>query len=171
LNTSVGGVPSPGGSPRLALTLGFATQESSDGEGIRDQFTVVLQDFSRTLNVAVATLDAEGAHFLPLTPGYLATDRAEAAWAPKPLEPPPGVPAIGGHATEHTLQFPIPVELEGQPLTLRLTLFDNQDELNSVGWIGEAVWVPEPEAIPWLCVVSVAGLLLRRRAHGRTPRA
>ena len=102
----------------------------------------------------LATLDASGAVFVPVSPGGINVDPAtvtRTVTAFPPISPSYAVKSA------YVLSALVGAELAGSPLNVYFDLFDNLDAEPSLGYFGQVSLVPEPPA--W-ALASVGFFLL-----------
>jgi hypothetical protein len=147
-------LPPAGPNAYLNLEFGFSTAEVFGPGRIFDSFTVSVGRPGSLEVLILATLDASGAVFVPVSPGGIQVDPAtvtRTVAAFPPINPSYAVKLA------YVLSAPVGVDLAGTPLTVYFDLFDNLDADPSLGYFGQVSLVPEPSA--WaLC--SVGFLLL-----------
>src|SRR6185295_584922 len=122
--------------------FGFATEEEVIPGVFLDSVTASLQavnDASQT--VILFTVDRSGPNWAPLSPGSLFIDpdsiqRQSAAF--------PNLQPQLPHQLAYQVTVAIPVVLQNRPLNLYLDLFDNQNSLRSLAFVGPFAPVPEP---------------------------
>ena len=133
----------PGGS-NLAIDFGFATAEQPLPGIFADSFTISISGPDGT--GYLVTVDANGTQWTPLVPGGLTVADASLQRQSSPfLVPNEGLTSL----TSYVLDYSLPANWLGVPLTINFDLFDNQNSLRSLAYF--AVPVPEP---------SIAALLL-----------
>ncbi len=151
------------GSGQLVVDFGFATQETSAPGAFLDSFTISINGPSGT--GYIVTLDANGTHWLPAVPGSLPISSSSLQWQSSPFLAPTGGLT---NLASYTLGYTLPPSWTGSPLTLNFSLFDNQDNLRSLGYFLVPVAVPEP-ATTALLALGIGAYLGRRRVQKRGP--
>jgi hypothetical protein len=141
------------------LEFGFSTAEVFGPGRIFDSFTVSVGRPGSLEVLILATLDASGAVFVPVSPGGINVDPATVTHTVTAF--PPISPSYATKSA-YVLSVLVGAELAGSPLTVYLDLFDNLDAEPSLGYFGQVSLVPEPPA--WaLCSVGLLLLLWLRR--------
>jgi hypothetical protein len=144
-------------SSQLSIDFGFATEEQVTPNMIYDSFTVSI---SGPGGVAyLVTADASGPQWRPFVPGAITVPDLGFDWKPTSfLVSPEGGQPIGSYE----LNFAVPSNWMGVPLTIEFDLFDNQNGESSLGYY--AVAVPEPaNTILLLLSAAVCCLWSRKR--------
>lgn len=149
---------SPGGT-RIDFEFGFASNETPEPSSFADSFTVSLEN-PLGQRVYIATVDASGTLWAPGVPGSIPiqADDIQHVGIRYALETPAGAQTIA-----YSVSLRMPTLLQGEPLQLRLDLFDNLNTTPSQGYLHGAVVVPEPTVV-WLGGLgAIASLLAYRR--------
>jgi hypothetical protein len=146
-------LPPAGQNASLSFEFGFSTDEVFGPGRIFDSFTVSVGRPGSLEVLILATLDASGAVFVPVSPGGINVDPATVT---RTLTAFPPISPSYAAKLAYVLSVPIGAELAGSPLTVYFDLFDNLDAEPSLGYFGQ-VLVPEPPA--W-ALFSVGFLLL-----------
>lgn len=147
------------GGAHIAFEFGFASNETPEPSSFADSFTVSLEN-PLGQRVYIATVDASGTLWAPGVPGSIPiqADDIQHVGVSYAIEAP-----NGSHATAYSVSLQMPSLLQGQPLHLRLDLFDNLNTTSSQGYLHGSVVVPEP-AVVWLGGLgAIASLLAYRR--------
>jgi hypothetical protein len=148
-------LPPAGPNNFLSLEFGFSTTEVFGPGRIFDSFTVSVGRPGSLEVLILATLDASGAVFVPVSPGGINIDPATLTRTVTAF--PPITPSYAAKLA-YILSVPVGAELAGGPLTVYFDLFDNLDAEPSLGYFGQVSLIPEPPA--WaLCSVGVLLLL------------
>ena len=141
---------SAGGPALFQFSFGFSTDEEPAPGLFLDSFTLTIGEAGGSLNAVYNTTDRTGSYWAPIAPGsiFLSPDSITREVIPFPnLDP------------NHTHQFayfvtaPVPTELLDRNLNFYADLFDNQNGINSLGWISVT---PVPEPSTW----ALAGVAL-----------
>ena len=145
----------------LVFNVGFFTGELPTAGQFLDSFTFTLQDAVNATAV-LGTIDANGILWAPLTPGGVTFHDADIV---RMAISPPGDGPIFGQGIAYLVTVPVPSGMVGPNLTLTFDLFDNEDQVQSLGWYTkpELVPVPEPEAAPLFSLALLLGFLIRRK--------
>lgn len=140
--------------------LGFDTAEAPVPGTFADSLTISLLGPATGQVLALATVDAFGLTPAPPNPGGLFLDLAAIRYET--------VPALVAPTNPRTFAFDVrvalPVEFTGQPLTVALDFFDNQNGLASKAYFAQPQTVPEPSTFA-LVAVGLAAVLARRNAR------
>ena len=145
---------------RVEFKFGFASAEPIGPGFVMDSFSVGLLDAQSGLSAVVLLMDVNGLFIAPRTEGTVFLERIRINIASIPT--PPLQPELT-HRQSFRLSMPIPEELQGRPLLLLATLYDNQDDGSSLAWVDDLVVVPEPPLWGLLGLL----LLLCRLGSGR----
>jgi len=147
----------------LQLQLGFGTHEVFAPGTIFDSFSITLQtiDFSRSW--LLATFDASGVVWAPVTPGTEPLNESSVARAA--INYPSLLPDFR-FLQAYVLEFTLPDAAAGQPLNLYFDLYNNQNGTASQAWFTDVVVVPEP-GVATLGMVGVLMLWLLHRRRKR----
>ncbi len=145
----------------LTFTFGFATDETADIDTIPDSVTATLQatgDPASTL--IVATLDASGAIWAPISPGTLTLSPDSVVRVP--IDFPSLVPMLD-RRNAFSVTVPLPFELQHREVNLYLDLFDNGNSMSSLAWLGSVQPIPEPVPVALLFTGASVWFVARRR--------
>lgn len=145
-------VPLPGAgesNSTLTFEFGFSTDETAQQMTFPDSITFTLSDGNHL--AYLVTADVLGTSWAPQTAGALAIDpasilRTEVLYADAPFS----------RSIAYSVSFSLPVELQGTSLTLGFSLFNNQDAIQSAGFLRNPMVVPEPAVLPTLLLGGVA---------------
>jgi hypothetical protein len=145
----------------LQFQFGFATEEEVAPNVFLDSITATFQasnDSPATL--LVLTVDRSGAYWAPSATGALFLDpnsiqRQTIAFPA--LEP--GLL----NQVAYQVTVPIPESLQNRSLNFYFDLFDNQNSLRSLAWVGDVTAVPEPGWVALSLCGVVCWLFVRRR--------
>jgi hypothetical protein len=151
-------IPSEIHAPRLEFDFAFGTEEAFGGEGFFDSATLTLQTGHESATAVLLTVDRLGLNWLPETPGGLLLDPASIEWRTIPF---PGISPEPAFTIALHISTALPPEMTGQPVTLFLDLFDNQNASASVAWMSPVTIVPEPSV--WALGALAVGLLALRK--------
>jgi hypothetical protein len=153
----------------LFFDFGFFTDEIPMPGAFLDSFTVTIQDGSSATAVLV-TADASGVLWSPFSPGavFLSdSDIVRTAIIPPSLQP------ILGQGVAFSVRVPLPAQFTGPTVTVYFDLFDNVDQIMSLGWYYDPhiTSIPEPQS-GWLFALGVGLLLVtvRRRQSNEVVR-
>ncbi|MEO8428055.1 MAG: hypothetical protein ABI651_13170 [Verrucomicrobiota bacterium] len=146
-------LPPVGPNAYFSFEFGFSTDEVFGPGRIFDSFTVSVGRPGSLEVLILATLDASGAVFVPVSPGGIQVDPATVTRTVTAF--PPISPSYAAKSA-YVLSGLIGAELAGSPLTVYFDLFDNLDAESSLGYFGQVLLVPEPPA--W--ALSSVGFLL-----------
>ncbi len=156
-------VPLPGViAPVVLFDFGFATDETPAPGVFLDSFTVTLEDPSSGATIVVATVDASGVVWAPLTPGAIGIPDADILRGP--IAPPAASPVLG-RGTGYTVRVPLPSQFAGATCNVDFDLFDNLDPRMSVGWYSgvRLLAVPEPRVVAIIALGFWAIARIRNR--------
>jgi hypothetical protein len=151
-------IPSEIHAPRLEFDFAFGTEEALGGEGFFDSATLTLQTGHKSATALLLTVDRLGLNWFPETPGGLLLDPASIEWRTIPF---PGISPEPAFTLALHISAAVPPEMSGQPITLFLDLFDNQNASASVAWMSPVTIVPEPSV--WALGALAVGLLALRK--------
>ena len=156
----------PGGNPfLLQLKLGFGTDEVFGPGTIFDSFSLTLQTADLAKTWVLATFDAGGVVWAPVTPGAEALP--ESSLSHTTINAPSLLPDFS-FAQAYALEIALPVDALGQPLNLYYDLYNNQNAVGSQGWFTDVIIVPEPGVLSLgLLGLGVLWFLHRRRRMNR----
>lgn len=143
----------------LEFDFGFATDEVFAPGGFFDSFTVTLQDVSQTYTLVIATADASGVVWAPVTPGALVMNANDILRAAIPY--PGGAPTLAGQ-TAFQVSVPLPVQFQGLSANLYFDLFNNANGLASQGYY-RLNFIPEPSPSILAMGGGLIWLFARRR--------
>jgi hypothetical protein len=149
-------------SPELLFNFGFVTQEVVVPGTLLDSFTVTIQNPATSTSAVLATIDAGGPVWAPVSPGNLTLSDSQIQ---RQAIPPPSLQPVLGRGVAFSVTVPLPAVLIGPTLNVTFDLFDNQNSLTSVGWYDnlQTVSVPEPQIWELLVLgVSMLAILQRR---------
>jgi hypothetical protein len=151
-------------SPELLLNFGFVTQEVVVPGTLLDSFTVTVQNPATSTSAVLATIDAGGPVWAPVSPGNLTLSDSQIL---RQGILPPSVQPVLGRGVAFSVAVPLPSALIGPTLNVNFTLFDNQNSLMSLGWydgleVGSSV--PEPQT--WGLLVLGVTMLAMLRGRG-----
>jgi hypothetical protein len=151
-----------GGSFLLQLKFGFGTDEVFGPGTIFDAFSVTVQTADLTKTWVLATFDASGVVWAPVTPGTETLDQSSISRTA--INAPSLLPDFR-FAQAYTVEWMLPTDAAGQPLNVYYDLFNNQNQIGSQGWFTDIIVVPEPGVIS----LGVLGLglvwLIQRRSR------
>ena len=153
----------------LQLEIGFATDEKFGPGQIFDSFTVSVQGRQANDILLLLTLDASGALFAP-QPSNVSLDPASISRA---LVPFPSLTPVLAAQTAYILSAPLPPELLGAPLQVFFDLFDNQDQVGSLGYFRSVSVIPEPPAgllVAFAAILQLGITRCRRKFQNRRSR-
>lgn len=142
------------------FSFGFSTDEEVIPNSLLDSWTATLRTDDGVWTLIYFTADANGVQWAPVTPGTYTLDpdsisRQETTFANLLPE--------HTHRVAYNIAAPIPEEFAGREVTLYFDLFDNGNELGSLGYFGEVTVVPEPKLFSLaLLGFALFGGLLRR---------
>jgi PEP-CTERM motif. len=145
---------------QIQIAIGFATDEVVSPETFFDSLTLTLQDDLANLTALYFTIDCTGTFWAPNTPGGLGIDpesigRENIAF--------PDLEPNYSSKVAYFLSLPVPASMTGRQLTLYLDLFNNGDNVGSLGWMSHVVVVPEPGT----AALAALGLVLAARWRAR----
>jgi hypothetical protein len=148
-------------SPFLRFQFGFATEEQIVPDVFLDSITASLQvvgDPSATL--VLFTVDRSGANWAPFSPGAIplhpnSIQRQVTAF--------PSLQPQLDQREAYEVTVAIPPVLQDRPMNFYFDLFDNQNSLRSLAWLGDVTAVPEPG---W-AALSLCGLVCWWFVRGR----
>jgi len=150
--------------PVLQLKFGFATAETGGPGRLGDALTLTLQDAGLGLTFVLATVDAGGPVWAPVTPGT--TPLSEQNILRSPIAYPSLTPVLP-QPWAYDLAVTLPGEVAGRSFNLYFDLFNNDDGLPSQGWFADVTVVPEPGVVTLL---MLGGALLWWRLRERSRR-
>ncbi len=156
--------PGQTGPSVLQFSVGFGTDEVFGPGTIFDAFSLTLQTADASRTWLLATFDASGVVWAPLTPGTTPFD--ESAILRTAVQTPNGLPDFKLHQA-FSVEIQVPDNPAGQPLNLYFDLANNQNSVASQGWFSEVVLVPEPGVTS----LGILGAVLALAAVGREKRA
>jgi len=136
-------LPPAGPNASLSFEFGFSTDEVFGPGRIFDSFTISVGRPGSLEVLILATLDASGAVFVPVSPGGLNVDPATVN---RTVTAFPLINPSYAVKLAYVLSVPVGAEFAGSPLTVYLDLFDNLDAEPSLGYFGQVSVVPEPPA-------------------------
>jgi hypothetical protein len=154
------GIPNPA----LYFDFGFYSAENLAPGGFLDSFTITIQDATLATAVVV-TVDASGALWAPFSPGAVVLadfDVGRTAIVPPSLQP------VLGRGIGYTASVMLPVQFTGASVTAHFDLFDNLNQVMSVGWYHNVyiAAVPEPPS-GWIGALGLGLLLIIRKGKQR----
>ncbi|MGV3774089.1 MAG: PEP-CTERM sorting domain-containing protein [Verrucomicrobiales bacterium] len=142
---------------RLEFDFGFSTSESIEPGLFADSITFTLSSPANQV-AYIATTDVNGTLWTPSVPGGLSIESGSIQFSEIAY---PNAPYATSFA--YSISFDIPTELQGQPLSLGFSLFNNQDQLASEAFLrNPVVIVPEP-GVTAMMALGVASLLFFHR--------
>lgn len=156
--------PTDGSTHYVSFSFGFATSEGGGPGEVFDAFSIGMMNSDRTAVATFLTVDANGVSYAPQGEGTLPVglprNFVQIHW-----DPPAGMPTYAAYQ----IDVPIPGELlaagQAQPLNFYASMFNNQNGLESHGWV---MAVPEPSSIGLFVAGAVSLVVLRsRRNSGR----
>jgi hypothetical protein len=132
--------------PTLVFNFGFGTDEPFQDGFIFDSFSARVQTLSRSQVLTVVTADRTGVYVTPETPGGVVL--TPGALVSVLTDFPSLQPALGVTAARN-FRIALPATMADQPLELTFELFDNLNNVRSVGafWDVHVVLVPEPSTV------------------------
>jgi hypothetical protein len=147
----------------LTFNFGFFSNELPTPGAFLDSFTLTLQDAAFSTAV-LGTIDANGIVWAPSSMGGIAVSDADIV---RMAIVPPSDDPIFGQGVGYTVTVPVPQQMIGPNLTLYFDLFDNQNQLQSVGWYTKPrlTMVPEPGVGPFFALALLGFLIRRKRIH------
>lgn len=161
-------VESTEGSFLLQLKFGFGTDEVFGPGTIFDAFSITVQTADRTKTWVLATFDASGVVWAPITPG---TEALEGSTIGRTTVNAPNLIPDFRFAQAYAVEWTLPGAAVGQPLNIYYDLYNNQDPIASQGWFTDVIVVPEPGVVS----LGVLGLglvwLIQRRTRSRSGRS
>jgi hypothetical protein len=128
------------GPASLQFAFGFSTSEELAPGIFLDSFTLTLGDPNDSLYVIFNTTDRSSSYWAPNAPGaiFVPADSITRQIIPfSNLEP------NHAHQFAYLVTAPVPNELLGRNLNFYADLFDNQNGIDSLGWVSVAS-IPEP---------------------------
>jgi hypothetical protein len=148
-------------SPRLMFDFGFFTDENAGPNAFLDSLTVTVQDASKT--AVLVTTDAGGSIWVPPSMGGISLADADVV---RMIMAPPGDSPILGRGVAYTVTFSL-AQFTGTDVTVFFDLFDNEDQLNSMGWYTppRVISVPEPGFMALCGLASLVFLIRRKQTH------
>lgn len=151
----------PGG--RIEFDFGFVTQEGANGSGFIDSVTLTLLDTNELSGVVLLVADANGVLWAPEVPGSIVLPSNHLIGSALELpEIRVGLSEFKSQMAYH-VSVRIPSALWAPKLKLALDLFDYPNGFDSVAWIGDFLFVPDPTLE---CVPSPPGLVADWTADG-----
>jgi len=150
-------------SPEILFNFGFVTQETVVPNTLLDSFTVTVENPANSASAVLLTIDAGGPVWAPASPGNLTISDSQIL---RQGIPPPGVQPVLGRGVAFSVVFPLPPLLSGPTLNVTFDLFDNQNNLMSLGWYdGLQTSIPEPQV--WELVALGVAMLATMQRRGR----
>ena len=128
----------------LQLKFGFGTDEVFGPGTIFDAFSVTVQSADLTKTWVLATFDASGVVWAPVTPGTETIDQSSISRTT--INAPSLLPDFR-FAQAYNVEWMLPTDAAGQPLNIYYDLYNNQDPIASQGWFTDIIVVPEPGVI------------------------
>ena len=127
----------------LQFAFGFSTDEQLTPGMFFDSLTLTVADANGPLSVIYNTTDRSGSFWAPPAPGTISILPGSILRQSIPF--PDLAP---GHANQvaYLVTAPLPSELLGRNLNFYVDLFDNQNGVNSLGWLSIT---PVPEPSTW----------------------
>jgi hypothetical protein len=127
----------------LQFTFGFSTDEQTAPGTFFDSLTLTLGEANGSLSVIYNTTDRTGSYWGPPAPGaiFISPDsivRQSIAF--------PDLDPVHTNQFAYLVTAPVPNELLGRNLNFYMDLFDNQNGIDSLGWVSVA---PVPEPSTW----------------------
>jgi len=153
-------VPVSPDAPWIRIAIGFATDETVTPNTFFDSATLTLQNDSSSLAAILFTADCSGWYWSPAG-GTVAIDPNTIDRSGIPF---PYLTPIYAQQTAWLLNIPVPISMTGQTLNLHLDLFDNQNTIGSLAWMGPATVIPEPSIFAFAAII--AAFAMRRRLFG-----
>jgi hypothetical protein len=150
----------------ITFNFGFVTSEVPAPGVVLDSFSVSVQDQMSDLALLL-TADASGVTWAPYSPG--AAPITDSQIIRQAITPPSDSPVLG-QGLAYFVQFPVPAQFMGDPLTVYFDLYDNLSGASSLGWYeGLSVVTPVPE--PRTVLMAGLGLILIviKKKFGRCP--
>jgi hypothetical protein len=144
----------------VQLAVGFSTDEIVSPNAFFDSATLTLQNGSATSTAILFTTDCSGWYWSPAG-GTAVIDPNAIDHSAIPF---PDLTPIHAQQTAWVLNIPVPESMTGQTLNLYLDLFDNQNAIGSLAWMGPAYVIPEPSI--FALAALGAAFALRRRFFG-----
>jgi hypothetical protein len=138
----------------LQFAFGFSTDEQPAPGTFLDSLTLTVADASGPLGVIYNTTDRSGSFWAPPAPGLIAISEDSITRLSIPF---PDVTPVHANQFAYLVTAPVPNELLGRNLNFYLDLFDNQNGINSLGWVSVAP-VPEPSTWALALAAIVIGL-------------
>lgn len=155
-----------GGSLLLQLKFGFGTDEVFGPGVIFDAFSITLQTADLTKTWVLATFDASGVVWAPVTPGAETIDQSSISRTA--INVPNLLPDFR-FAQAYTVEWMVPTDATGEPLNIYYDLYNNQDPIASQGWFTDVIVVPEPGVISFgVLGLGLVWLIQRRSRNGGT---
>ncbi|MBN8247451.1 MAG: PEP-CTERM sorting domain-containing protein [Verrucomicrobia bacterium] len=143
--------------PVVRFQFGFTTDELVRDGVIPDAFTVSIVDEQGGVAMILATADAGGVVWAPLTPGTTPVTPEQVAWTPIPYSSLDPVQAPGlSRSVAFDLEFALSPDLADRDLKVYFDLFNNDDEVASQAWYSQPVVVPEPSSVVLLVLGAFA---------------
>lgn len=153
------------GGPFLNLTLGFGTDEVFGPGTIFDAFSITLQTVDLAHTWVLATFDASGVVWAPITPGT--ETLSESSIARTAISYPSLLPDFA-FRNAYLVEMAVPEGAQGQQLNLYFDLVNNENQIASQGWFADVVVVPEPGVMALgVIAMLMLWLLVRRRRRSR----
>jgi len=121
----------------LQFNFGFSTEEALAQQSFIDSVTLTVTA-GPNLPLYLVTADVSGARWLPNTPGGFPLDPAALQHTPTSGEKQYPI------GFDYFVSLSLPSQFVGQPLSLTLRLFDNQNALSSAAYLDNIRVVPEP---------------------------
>jgi hypothetical protein len=147
-------------SPFLQFQFGFATDEVIAPGVFLDSVTASLQPLNDVAQTVILfTVDRSGANWAPPSPGSLSIDPGSIQR--QSIVFPSLTPQLTNRVA-YEVTVAIPVTLRNRPLNLYFDLFDNQNSLRSLAWLGPFAPVPEPGWVGFAACGLVCWLFVRR---------
>jgi hypothetical protein len=139
---------SASGPATLQFAFGFSTDEEPTPSLFLDSMTLTLAEANGALTANYNTTDRNGPLWAPTAPGsiFLSPDSI--------LRQPIAFPELDPqhtHRFSYLVTAPIPSALLGRDLNLYVDLFNNQNGINSLGWVSIA---PVPEPTTWALLAT-----------------
>jgi len=156
-------IPSLSLQPILLFDFGFATHEFFLGGRRSDSFSFTLQSSDGLTTALILTADQTGVTWAPPNPGDLFISPDEISRTSLAV---PGFAQGFSTRFAYSVSFPLPAGFTSGPVTLQMDLFDNQNPLDSLGWVGNVTIVPEPSVIA-LGLLGAALVILRNKWRRR----
>jgi hypothetical protein len=154
-------IPSLSLQPILLFDFGFSTHEFFLGGRRSDSFSFTLQSSDGLTTALILTADQTGVNWAPPNPGGVFISPDEISRTSIAV---PGFAQGFGTRFAYSASFPLPAGFTSGPVTLQIDLFDNQNALSSVGWVGNVAVVPEPSVIA-LGLLGAVLVILRNKSR------